>query len=661
VAAGPSDGTPAPVNPFNGMQEREEVFAFAEKPKVAKTGEKWTITFASKGKCDATVTILGPDGKVVRRLASGVLGKNAPYPFQQNSLSQKIEWDGLTDMFQKAPAGCKVKVSLGIQAKFERNLIHDHYDMAVLAKQDYRNDVRLAVAEGPDGSRYLASINGGSVVGKVYDKDGKYLRTFMPPPAAELEKVDDGTGRKIVATKWGDKVIVPFWFGPWAYDNKWLEGDTADYPRVLAKLAGQDGFKLLGKAKSSGDAKQVQEESRPGWLPPAKSTFPFCTSKYVHAAVNPASEEVFLSDPFGISRFDGKTGESFQMPNLPGPFEHAVGPDGLLYALVVRGAYMWRVDREGKEVPFKDGVPIPRNESGPSKGWIIGTWWRPNPPDLAMTVILTGGNHSTNGCMKNGFSVSPAGIAMGMVEFPPAFLAEHKLKGNTPYVSVYSPDGKRLTVDAVGPMAGHGVTIDRDGNLYVAYTGLPDGQKVLDGMDPSSAGSGHPGRVGAGSLVKYRGLGGKFPLNVGPGQKFTGGKELPGSLWAYGGIVGQTGAGCGCGHVRVVIDGWARNWIPANHLCSVTVIDSNGNRIARLGRYGNVDDTEADLKAGKDGLRFCWPRAVVASDTALYVADVGNRRVLKAVLTYAAECLGSGFKWNFQGLICGGLRPSRCW
>jgi hypothetical protein len=203
--------------------------------------------------------------------------------------------------------------------------------------------------------------------------------------------------------------------------------------------------------------------------------------------------------------------------------------------------------------------------------------------------------------------------------------------------------------------------MDRDGNIYQAYTGLPDGQKVLDGMDPSSAGSGHPGRVGAGSLVKYRGLGGKFPLNVGPGQKFTGGKELPGSLWAYGGIVGQTGASCGCGHVRVVIDGWARNWIPANHLCSVTVIDSNGNRIARFGRYGNVDDTEADLKAGKDGLRFCWPRAVVASDTALYVADVGNRRVLKAVLTYAAECLGSGFKWNFQGLICGGLRPSRCW
>jgi hypothetical protein len=143
--------------------------------------------------------------------------------------------------------------------------------------------------------------------------------------------------------------------------------------------------------------------------------------------------------------------------------------------------------------------------------------------------------------------------------------------------------------------------------------------------------------VGAGTIVKYRGLGGKFPLGTGPGQAKFKGKELPGSLWAYGGIVGQTGRGCSCGHMRFVTDGWARNWIPANHLYSVTVIDSNGNRIARLGRYGNVDDTEADLKAGKDGLRFCWLRAVVASDTALYAVDVGNRRILKAALSYAAE------------------------
>jgi hypothetical protein len=48
--AGPKVGKPVPVNPYNGMQEREEVFEFTEKPKVTKEGYKWVITFASKGK-----------------------------------------------------------------------------------------------------------------------------------------------------------------------------------------------------------------------------------------------------------------------------------------------------------------------------------------------------------------------------------------------------------------------------------------------------------------------------------------------------------------------------------------------------------------------------------------------------------------------------------
>jgi len=85
------------------------------------------------------------------------------------------------------------------------------------------------------------------------------------------------------------------------------------------------------------------------------------------------------------------------------------------------------------------------------------------------------------------------------------------------------------------------------------------------------------------------------------------------------------------------MDYFARYWIAGNHVKSVVVIDSNGNRMARLGRYGNIDDTDADVKAGKDGLRFAWMRAVAVSDTALYVTDEYNHRILKAVLYYSAE------------------------
>jgi hypothetical protein len=81
------------------------------------------------------------------------------------------------------------------------------------------------------------------------------------------------------------------------------------------------------------------------------------------------------------------------------------------------------------------------------------------------------------------------------------------------------------------------------------------------------------------------------------------------------------------------MDCWARIWVPSNQLCSVTVLDSNGNRVARIGRYGNVDD--ADPKCGR--IHFAWMRSLCVSDTALYVADTANQRVLKAALSYAAE------------------------
>jgi hypothetical protein len=94
---------------------------------------------------------------------------------------------------------------------------------------------------------------------------------------------------------------------------------------------------------------------------------------------------------------------------------------------------------------------------------------------------------------------------------------------------------------------------------------------------------------------------------------------------------------CTCNHVRHDMDLWARCWVPVNPLYSVIVLDANANRIARLGRYGNTDDTEQDLKKGGDGIRLCWPRSVAASDNALYVVDTGNRRILKAALSYVTE------------------------
>ena len=74
--------------------KRESVFAFAQRPSVTRNGDNVTIEFKSKGYCDATVVIEDKLGKIVRHLVSGVLGPNAPEPFQKNSLKQTVVWDG---------------------------------------------------------------------------------------------------------------------------------------------------------------------------------------------------------------------------------------------------------------------------------------------------------------------------------------------------------------------------------------------------------------------------------------------------------------------------------------------------------------------------------------------------------------------------------------
>jgi hypothetical protein len=58
--------------------KREQVFEFAVKPSIARKGDNVTIKFTSKALCDVTVAVENSAGKIVRHLASGVLGHNAP-------------------------------------------------------------------------------------------------------------------------------------------------------------------------------------------------------------------------------------------------------------------------------------------------------------------------------------------------------------------------------------------------------------------------------------------------------------------------------------------------------------------------------------------------------------------------------------------------------
>jgi hypothetical protein len=89
--------------------------------------------------------------------------------------------------------------------------------------------------------------------------------------------------------------------------------------------------------------------------------------------------------------------------------------------------------------------------------------------------------------------------------------------------------------------------------------------------------------------------------------------------------------------VRFDLDGFARSFLPANHLRSVLVFDANGNRILRIGRYGNMDCLGPKSLVPDPDVGICWIKPVAVSDEALYIADPGNRRTLRVKLGYEAE------------------------
>jgi len=67
------------------------------------------------------------------------------------------------------------------------------------------------------------------------------------------------------------------------------------------------------------------------------------------------------------------------------------------------------------------------------------------------------------------------------------------------------------------------------------------------------------------------------------------------------------------------------------------VLDSNGNLILRIGRYGNVDSAGPDslvpLGGDEVGL-FYAPYVAVHTDRRLYIADAGNARIVSVQLNY---------------------------
>jgi hypothetical protein len=175
--------------------ERENVFAFTEKPAVKLVAkDRYEITFALKGLCDVTVGIVDPStgsgqaAKVVRHLASGVLGANAPDPFQKGTLKQKIYWNGKDDLgtYVKDPGKLKVRVMLGLNPMFDKRL----------GGTSPKNMPGLVwgIAASPEGVFVMTRGKYGRIYVRLFDSDVRYVKTLVPPPADLPEEKLGGNG-----------------------------------------------------------------------------------------------------------------------------------------------------------------------------------------------------------------------------------------------------------------------------------------------------------------------------------------------------------------------------------------------------------------------------------------------------------------------------------
>lgn len=162
--------------------KRQEVYEFTQKPTVTRQGYDVTITFESKGYCDATIAIEDAQGRIVRHLVSGVLGPRAPQPFQKDSLKQKVVWDGKNDKEERITDmdNMTVRVSLGLKPAFEKNLMWEP------KRRHGLNAPRLqATAEGV----YVYDGGDNRDFVKLYGHDGQYVKTIYPFPADKIEHV----------------------------------------------------------------------------------------------------------------------------------------------------------------------------------------------------------------------------------------------------------------------------------------------------------------------------------------------------------------------------------------------------------------------------------------------------------------------------------------
>ena len=220
--------------------QRQEVFEFTEPLKVRKVGrDDYEISFASKDYCDVAVAIEDRKGRIIKHLAAGLLGPEAPEPLLKNSLTQTLRWDGKDDygQYPRDLSGWRVRVSLGLKVAFEH--VCDDY-------HPKNNTGNIPAVGADEDGVYVLSIGWGCSTVRMFDHQGNYLRTVYPFPRDKIEEFPD-----LPYEDYPDGAHVPRKdYGSWAdfvgFDNP----EGAPPPKVTMVV--HDGRIVLTAATNNG-------------------------------------------------------------------------------------------------------------------------------------------------------------------------------------------------------------------------------------------------------------------------------------------------------------------------------------------------------------------------------------------------------------------------
>jgi hypothetical protein len=212
----------------------------------------------------------------------------------------------------------------------------------------------------------------------------------------------------------------------------------------------------------------------------------------------------------------------------------------------------------------------------------------------------------------------------------------------------------------------NGMQMDEDGSIYfvTARPKLYDGRHFLSGQGgtigaPKGNGNSWPF---TGTLVKSKPRTrvkmvlrkAVIPMDIPPKRptelrtvNFPGDQHAnekldcwaEGAEWLYAGASPIVSTGCSCFREHLGLDWYKRAYVPEAYRHSIGVLDTNGNLIMHVGRYGNFDSAsgpKSRVPVGGDGIGLMITRFISATDNYLGFGD-WSEKITVLRLDYHAE------------------------